>query len=158
MVDFIDAMLDIGWKNLETENKRHGDLDNKAIGLITITGVLITFLLGSVSSSSGVSGNKLLFVLTSVSFLITVFISISVLQIKHVEVLSSEILLRELGPKKPDAQIIGIVATLADMETKMSIVCNDKAKKLRYAVYFLGTSVVFLILYVISILFPFRFN
>lgn len=94
--DFDETMLDIAWKNLDTENQRHSDLDNKAIGLITITGILITFLLGSVDPTSGVTGSKILFVLVSISFLITVFISVSVLQLKIVEVLSSGNLLREL--------------------------------------------------------------
>lgn len=65
MVDFYEAMLDIGWKNLDTENKRHSDLDNKAIGIISITGMLITFLLGSIKSSSGVSGSKHVFILAA---------------------------------------------------------------------------------------------
>lgn len=156
MVDFEEAMLEISWKSLETANKRHSDLDTKAIGLITITGILITFLLGSVNSSSGISGSKTLFIITSLSFLTTVLISVSVLRIRPVEVLSSEKLLSELeNEENQEVQIKGILGTVADMESKMSIKCNSKADNLKFAVYFLGISIIFLILYVISI--PFNF-
>lgn len=44
VVSFDDTMLDFVWKNLAEENKRYSDLDSKATGLMTITGVLITLL------------------------------------------------------------------------------------------------------------------
>jgi len=53
------------------------------------------------------------------------------------EVLSSENLINELETKGPNAQLKGIVATVAAMETNMSRKCNEKAQKLRYTIYFI---------------------
>ncbi len=50
MVPFEDVLLDIAWKNLDSENNRFKDIDTKAIGIITITGILMTFLTKPFSS------------------------------------------------------------------------------------------------------------
>jgi hypothetical protein len=148
LVTFDEAILDIAWKNLDAENKGHNDLDTKAIGLITITGILITFLLGSVSSSSGVLGNKNIFYLTAIFFLFTILISVFVLRVEHIKVLSTQILITELKNKSPDVQIKSIIGTIADMEDRISEKNYNKAKRLEYAIYSLSISIIFLIIYV----------
>ena len=45
MKDFEEALLEIGWSNLSTENKRYKDIETKAIGIITICGIFVTLLL-----------------------------------------------------------------------------------------------------------------
>lgn len=153
MDDFDEIMLDIGWKNLDAENKRHSELDTKAIGLITITGILITFLIGSVDPTLGLSGSKILFLLTLFFFLITVYKSIKVLEVKKMKALSSESLFKKLINEDSDFQIKTILRSIVETETAMRNKNTEKADKLRVAVNFLGYSVVFLIFYVTSLFF-----
>jgi hypothetical protein len=148
MVIFEDALLDIAWKNLESENNRFKDIDTKAIGIITITGILMTFL--TKPTSSGVI-STILFTLTSLSFLGAIFLSIMVIRVRHAETLSTKYLIEDFKDEKSERQIKGLIGTIAETEKNLRSVCNNKAEELTYAVYVLGVSIVLLIFYSISV-------
>ncbi len=73
-----ETLLSISENNLNAVAKKHNDIDTKAIGIITISGILISFLIGSTSEKSFVSYFS--FFLTSLSFLITVYLCVLVLK------------------------------------------------------------------------------
>jgi uncharacterized membrane protein YkgB len=144
MKEFEDALLDIASKNIDSERNRFKDIDTKATAIITIVGVLITFLAQQFASSSG---NVFLFLLTSLSFLITILICVLVIRVKMGEFLSTELLIEDFKDVKKEDQIRGIIVTTAKVEKSLRDCCSQKANELRYAVYALGISIVLLILY-----------
>ena len=153
MEEFEDVLIGLSLKNLDAENKRYRDLDNKAISIITISGILISFLVGFVNSSEMI-GSKILFTMTTLVFLSAVFCSVLVLRIRMTDILTTRCLIDKLKDKKQERQIRGILGTIAKVEDSLQTVCNTKANELRYSVYLLGIGVMFLILYSISTVFP----
>ena len=148
MKDFEDALLDIAWKSLDSENSRFKDIDTKAIGIITIVGILMTFLskpakLGCLSTT--------LFLLTAISFLITILICALVIRVRVLDILSTNYLIEDFKNEKPERQIRGLISTIAKAEGILRDRCNQKANELRHAVFALGISIVLLILYSLSI-------
>lgn len=146
MNDFEDSMLDIAWKNLESENKRFKDIDAKAIGIITIIGILIAFL-GTPKLTGYIS--TIFFISTSILFLITIFFSVKTISVREAEAISTKYLIDDLFDKEVGHQIRGIITTIAATEDDVSEVCDNKAEDLTYAVYFLGSSIILLTLYVL---------
>lgn len=144
MKEFDDAMLDIGWKNLENQYNRFKDIDTKAIGVITITGILITFLAKPATNDCL---TKTLFILTMVSFLVTIILSILVIRTRKYETVSTWNLIKELSAEKKEDQISRTVGTIADKEQKICDVANTKANDLKWAIYCFGFSVIMLIFY-----------
>jgi hypothetical protein len=153
MKEFNDAMLDLAWNNLNSENNRFKDIDTKAIGLITITGVLMAFLTKTVSIDSI---SSILLLLVAVAFFTTIFYSIRAIKIREMDALSSKILIDTLRNENPTRQISGIIGTIAETEKNVRDTCNSKAADLEYAVRALGFGVAVLILYtVLNFLYPF---
>jgi len=148
MVEFEAALLDIAWKNLDGENNRFKDIDTKAIGIITITGIVMTFL-SKPASLSIIS--TIFFILASLSFLVTIFLSVLVIRVRKAKSLSTRYLIEDFKDEKPERQIRGMIGTIAENEKNLRSVCNDKAEELTWAVYALGVSIVLLILYSISV-------
>ncbi|MFZ2412182.1 MAG: hypothetical protein WAW23_11470 [Candidatus Methanoperedens sp.] len=147
MKEFEDALLDIGWNNLDSEKNRFKDIDTKAIGIITITGILMTFLakpenLGNISS--------FLFVLTALSFLSTILLCVRVIRIRLADALSTNYLIEDLKNMEPKLQIRGIVKTIANAELSLGMACTSKAEELKYAIYALCASIILLIAYTLS--------
>lgn len=149
MKDFDDAMLDIAWKNLEIEEKRYKDIDTKAIGLITISGILMTFL------AKSTEGFNILFFLTALSFMATVLFSALVIRVRYSRSLSTKLLIQDFRNEAPERQIRGIIGTIAAAEDALSDICDRKANELRYSVFALCFSITFLIIYSLS---PFFFR
>ena len=143
MKDFDKALLDIGWKNLDIEYKRIKDLDTKATGIITITGILITFLI----KPQDVVGNLILFKLALASFFITILLSIVVIRNRKYEGNSTLKLISELEDEDSERQIGGIIGRNAKTECDLCIIANDKAKELRWAIRFLAFSILLLIIH-----------
>ncbi len=148
MVEFEDALLDIAWKNLDGENNRFKDIDTKAIGIITITGILMTFLAKPESAGNITS---FLLILTALSFLITIFLSVSVIRIRRADALSTNYLIEDLKSMEPKLQIKGVIKTISNAEESLGEVCTSKAKELEYALFALGASIILLISYTLSI-------
>ncbi len=146
MKEFEDALLDIALKNIDSEKNRFKDIDTKATAIITIVGVLITFLAQKFVSSS----NVLLFLLTALSFLVTILICVLVIRVKMVDVLSTELLIEDFKDAKKEDQIRGIIVTIAKAEKSLRDCCSQKANELKHAVFALGISIVLLILYSLS--------
>lgn len=147
MNEFEDTLLDINRDNLNSIAKKHNDIDTKAIGIITISGFLISFLLGSVTSESCIS--SILFVLTSLSFLLTVFFSILILKPREAHEPSTLNLITDLKDEDEDVQISRILQTHAEIENELQDVCTGKASELDKAIVGLGFSVILLIIYTI---------
>lgn len=149
MKEFDECLLGIVSRNIESEKKRMNDIDTKAIGIITIVGILVVFLskpenLGRLSAT--------LFLLTTLSFLITILLCVLVIRVRWFDIISTNYLMEDLGNESPERQIGGLIGTSAKVEESISDKCNQKANVLRYAVFALGTSVVILILYSLSAL------
>lgn len=142
MKGFEDALLDIAWNNLESEGARYKDIDNKAIGIITITGILMTFIIGS----SDTTPPSRLLTVASIFFLVTIILSIMAMRVRRIEALSTQLLIEDLRGKTHTRQIRGILGTIAAIETNMRSVGKSKTECLKYSVYALGTSVVLIIL------------
>lgn len=145
MKDFEDAMLDLSWKILDDENKRYRDIDNKAIGTITITGILISFLLAF--SDTIASEHHIFYYLAILLFLVTVLFSIIALIPREIEALSTKKLIKDFKGNTQQSQITGIIATTGKVEKRLRKVCNDKAIMLLISVIALGLGVMSLIFY-----------
>lgn len=143
MKGFEDALLDIAGNNLESEVTRYKDIDNKSIGIITITGILMTLF---INSNEGTTTAPLLVIIV-LSFLITIILSIMAMRIRQSDALSTKFLIEDFKNEAPERQIRGIIGTIAETEASLRKVGNTKAKWLRYSVYALGASVALLILY-----------
>jgi len=89
---------------------------------------------------NGLFGATLLF------FLLTIFFSILAIRLRKFDGLTTSILVNKLKDEDDERQIGGIIGTIAATEDDLCNISNDKAKKLRYAVYFLGFSIVLLIM------------
>ena len=141
---FNDALLNISCKNLERHYNRFKDIDAKAIGIITITGILITFLAKPVNNGYL---TKIFFVLTMLSFLITTMLTVLVIRTRKYEAVSTGKLIAELSNETKENQIGRTISTIAAAEKKMCEVSNEKAQDLRRSIYGLGVSIVVLIFY-----------
>ena len=144
MMEFEDAMIDVVWKKLDIENNRFKDIDTKAIGVITIIGILMTFLAKPTDSGFITST---LFISTALIFLEAILLSVSVIRVRKGEGVSTKILISGLKKEKPENQIRGIISTIADAEDKLGDVCDNKAYELSLAVYTLGAGIISLIFY-----------
>ncbi len=153
MKEFNDAMLDLAWNNLNSEHNRFKDIDTKAIGIITITGILMAFL----TKSTFVGVTPSIFILSiAVAFFITIFFSLRAVKIREIDALSSKILIDTFRNENPTRQIGGIIGTIAETEKDVRAVCNSKAVDLERAIFALGFGVAMLILYtIISFSYPF---
>ena len=150
MKDFEDALLEVSWNNLNIENKRFKDIDTKAISIITICGILTTLLI-----NFGISDNTLsqiIFILTDLSFLLTVILSISIIKPRKVKSLSTKTLIDFFKDKAPETQITGIIATAAEAEDLLMDINDLKAQELNKSVTLLGVSVILMIVYSLTIL------
>lgn len=127
MIEFEDAMIDVAWKKLDIENNRFKDIDTKAIGVITITGILMTFLVKP--TDSGIVTSTL-FILTALLFLAAILLSVFVIRVRKGESVSTKILINGLKKEKQENQIRGIISTIADAEDKLGDVCDTKAYEL----------------------------
>jgi hypothetical protein len=155
MIEFDEALLDISWKNLESEQKRFKDMDTKAIGIITVVGILMTFLSKSDNFFSkpekGLPG--ILFLLTTLFFLVTVLLCILVIRVKRLDILSTKLLIDGgIETENPGDKIKGLIGTIADAEKQRRDRSDQKAGTLKYAIFALGIGVISLILYSISMI------
>ncbi|MCD4845552.1 MAG: hypothetical protein K8R25_13810 [Methanosarcinales archaeon] len=141
---FNDVLLNISCKNLESHYNRYKDIDAKAIGIITITGILITFLAKPVNNGYL---TEIFFTLTMLSFLITIVLTVLVIRTRKYEDVSTDKLIDELSNETKENQINRIIGTIAAAEKKMCEVSNTKAQDLRRSIYSLGVSIVMLIFY-----------
>lgn len=142
MKGFEDALLDIAWNNLENESTRHKDIDNKAIGIITITGILMAFIIGSDDATPP----SLLLAAVSISILVTIALGIMAMRVRETDTPSTKYLIEDLKDENSERQIKGIIGTIAAAEANQREVGNAKAKWLKYSVYALGASVALIIL------------
>jgi hypothetical protein len=150
MQKFEDAMVDLAWKNYAHHSNRYKDIETKATGLITIAGVLITFLANLAKSGIYREISLFLLILTSLSFLLTISLSIWVIRVPGAIVIHSEDLINYYKDKEQKDQIYGILEAIAACESSMLDLCEKKAKILSKAVYALGLSVILLIFYSLS--------
>lgn len=145
MKDFNDSLLEIVSKNIESEKKRLNDMDSKAIGIITIIGIIVIFIskpenLGRLSAT--------IYLITILLFLITILLCVAVLQVRQFNILVTKYLIEDFR----DAENLkGIIDTSAEVEASLNKVCRSKAQYLRWAVHTLGISILFLIIYSIVI-------
>jgi len=144
MDEFEGTLIEIAWKKLDSENNRFRDIDTKAIAIITITGVLIT-LIPKYDNMGGFQ--KILLILTAVSFFTTIFLCILVLRTRKSEVISIKYLIEDFKNENKENQIRGLISTIAESERSLCKVCNNKANELNYAVIEFGISVILLVLY-----------
>lgn len=142
MKEFEDAMLEVSWNIFDGELRRHEALDTKAIGIITIVGILITFLIGFVK----VEDYKNVLFLTIFSFLISVIFSILVLIPRGTHLLSFKELKDKFEGTPQDVQITGIAQTTWKTGQDLRKMCNTKALLLFISVIFLGSGVILLLL------------
>jgi hypothetical protein len=148
MKEFNDSLLEIVSKNIESEKKRLNDLDTKAIGIITIIGIVVVFIskpenLGRLSAT--------IYLITILSFLITILLCVLVLRQRDFNVLVTKYLIDDFRDENLETQRKGIIDTSAEVEASLTGVCKSKGKYLRLAVHALGISILFLIIYSIVI-------
>ncbi len=150
MKDFEDSMLEISQNNLNREHQRFNDLDNKAIGLITITGILITLLTNFVKLEACIT--KILFSFVGFFFFITIIFSILSLRVRLINGLSTNYLLEYFESETDlETKIKGLINTIGNAEDELDNVCSEKANEIKYAVYSFGIGITFLNFYIISI-------
>lgn len=143
---FDEILIELSWKILENHYNRFKDIDTKAIGVITISGVLITFL---TRFSNNNCVTITFFILTMVSFMITILLGINVVKTRNYEAVPTESLIKlseSLEHRKEDK--IGItLGTIAATGNTMRDTANAKAEDLKLSIYSLGFSIIMLIIY-----------
>jgi len=81
---FDEAILDSTLRNIESEKNRFKDIDTKAIGIITLTGVLMTFLTKPITEPITFGYiSFVFFISTNFLFLITILLCISVIRVRN---------------------------------------------------------------------------
>ena len=151
MKEFEDVMLDIAWKNLDSENNRFRDIDTKTIGVITITGILMTFL---PIPEDVCSISVYLFFLTIISFFVTILLSVLAIKVRRADILVTKYLIEDFKDVEPcEHQIRGVTTTIAESQYSICKANAKKANNLKYAVITLSISVVLLIFYSFSLVF-----
>ena len=144
------------WKKKKLE-RLFKDIDTKSIGIITITGILITFISRDFINSECITLINCLkislFASTLLTFLVTILFSVLALQVKGYEGLSTKLLKEDLKNEPPVNQIRGIINTISKTEDSMSKINNEKAENLKHAIITLGISISLLILHALSSLF-----
>lgn len=153
MREFDVVMLDLALRNLDSEKNRFRDIDTKATGIITIMGILMTFVINFAMPVVHDKISIILFILTAFSFLVTIFISVWVIRIRMGPGLITTKLINKLENEDTERQIGGIIGTLAKIGEELQSVCNDKAEDLKLAIYALFTSVALLISYSLSLIY-----
>lgn len=143
MKDFEDAMLDVSWNIFDTELRRHEALDTKAIGIISIAGILTTFLIGFVKVEEY---NQIIFFSTVFSFMMAVIFSILVLIPRKTRLLTMSELIDKFEGTEQGIQITGIAATIWKTGRVLRSICNKKAVLLLISIIYLGIGVILLII------------
>lgn len=152
MKEFNDALLDIAWKNLDRQYNRFKDIDTKAIGIITISGILMAFIAKS-GDGEQISISAFFFMLTSLLFFITILLSICAIRTRQIDIASTNKLIEELKDASEERQIPSIIGSIAASEHNVCKVSNAKAKNLRFAIYAFGISIISMICYSLSTIF-----
>jgi hypothetical protein len=150
MSSFEEMVVDLAWKNLEIQIKRFHAIETKTIGLMTLTGVLITIMFSSATKVSGFSGNKIFFALACSLFLVSIICSLYVFEHIKTNPLSILPIVLNYGSDHPSIQAERIVIALRDIEEKQTAVCDEKENKFKAAVSFFSTGIMAMIVYIIS--------
>lgn len=145
MKDFDDALLDISWNNLCTEQSRYKDSDTKAVSLITIAGVLATLLIGFGTKDS--SPGRILFAVSLLFLLFAVVFSTLSMVSRKTDVVSTRVLIDELEGEDPLTQVPRVIGTIANAEDSLRRVNEAKAEHVRAAVVCLSVAVIAMIGY-----------
>ena len=155
MLSFEEIMLQVSLKNIEMYNDLLSDVDSKAIAIATVTGVLAGLLKGSETLiNSGTNISWILFSLTIFSFLITAFLSIFVIRVKHRNIPSSKLLIKDFCEKEEEKlNIQEIVRIIAEAEDSLKKTYETKLRDLKLATITFLVSIIFLILYSSSLFF-----
>jgi hypothetical protein len=144
MKDFEDTLMALTMFNIGTANKKHNDIDNKAIGVITISGLLISFLLGF--SQAGGSISTILFIIALFSFMLTIWLSIGVLRPRKSHDLSTLCCINEIEDDDP-YKVNHVIGAAAEIEDEIQNICTSKAGGLWNSIRGLTLSVGLLIIY-----------
>lgn len=145
MKEFDDVLVDLSYKNLEIHYNRFKDIDTKAIGIMTITGALLTLLPKSVTNDDI---SIVLYILILISFLVTIILCIGVVMIRKYDLVSTDNLIKELSKEKDDVvKMRRTINTIAASEKKIGEEANNKADILKFAVLTFGFSIILLIIY-----------
>ncbi|MCQ1534810.1 hypothetical protein FTO70_03710 [Methanosarcina sp. KYL-1] len=148
MKDFEDAMLEVAWNNLDTVIKRFYSLDNKSAGIITISGIFFSLLEGIGNGENLIS--NVLFLVTGISFIVTIILAILALRTMEIGDVSTNNLLKELNNDDEKEKIMRIVATMGNAEDLWRERSTKKAAKIGMAIYALGLSVLLMIATILS--------
>lgn len=146
MEEFDEALLDIGWKNLEAQENKYRELDTKAIAVISVTGVIITLI----PKPPNVPWLLGLYILTSLSFLVAIYLNIRVIRIREYKGLLTNNLIKELRDKPKERQLGGIIGSIAQTQENLCKATREKTKDLKLAVKVFGLSVLLLVFYTFS--------
>ncbi|HII01154.1 TPA: hypothetical protein HA351_05740 [Methanosarcinaceae archaeon] len=145
MKDFEETLLKVTLHNITTAISKQNSIDYKAIAIITISGVLISFL-ARLSSSNGKVAT-FFFILTLFSFFEAIWLSVAVLEPRNTYELSTLNFISDLDDENDERQVCGIIGTSAEIEDELQDICNEKANKLWNAIRGLQVSIVFMSLY-----------
>ena len=148
MKEFDKSLLDIGWKNLESQEKKYTELDTKAMGIISISGIIITFITKPATDSSCFSIS--LYILTSLAFFTTILFSIWAIRTRKYKGLLTNNLIYELGTEPEERQIGGIIGSIAQTQENLYETTRRKVIDIRHTVYIFGISILLLIIYSLS--------
>lgn len=139
--EFDYKLLDIALNSYKEQYSRFKDIDTKAIGIITITGILITFLRTSVDDCT----QTIFHVIVPISFLITILFCILAIRTRKYESLSVYKIINEISTEYNEENTKRMISTIAKSEKSVCEVANEKAIMLRYAIYTLAISIILLI-------------
>ena len=142
MKEFGDVMLEISQNIFDIENKRYEIIDNKAIAIITIVGILTTFLIGFVS----IENYKMILFPILGSFAMSVVFSILVLFPTGAHFLNFNKLVDKYDGTPQNIQITGIAETIWKTSKSMRKACNTKAWLLFISLLFLVAGIISLII------------
>ena len=143
--EFDNLILDIAQKNLDREYNRFKDIDNKAIGIIGVAGVLLTFISRPTSSDICVLSKDVIYMFTLSSFSITIILGLYTVMIrKYIHLPTDNIIKGAIYDKKYKKTLIG---TYKKSENKLTEEANKKACILKCSIFMLGLSIILSIIY-----------
>lgn len=134
MKSFEEVVIEIGMENLQMELNRWDTIDNKALGVVGIAGLLTTLW-------TFLNMNPL-FLLPLIA---AIFCSLACLWVRGTEMLSTQFLIDDFKDEEHVMQLRRTARTIAKVERCLRIVCARKAWWLRLAFIFLAGGLILLI-------------
>lgn len=159
MKDFNDLLFELSLNNLNAANKKHSDIDLKALSIISICGILIGLMIGDSFSKfhDEMHPNnfvlKIIFATCVCLLIITIIVCTKVIHPRKTKSVSTFLITESLANENEERQIGMAISTIATNEEELQELCNSKANQLWIAIKFFSGGIFFIAIYAFFIFF-----